>query len=410
MARTSSKLSYLNNQILFSGFNFIVLFFATRNLSLQDFGEFSYAYSFIPLLNIPLLVFVNLPILNFYSKWAKINKEDNYLSNNLLICLSISIITSLILYFILVKTKTLESNVFYFVSFFLIYQIYDFIRRVYIVKNRTKASNFFEIIKIFSLIFLVTCLGYYSLWGVLSFIMGLIFILVISNSLYFIFSKIKVFLFNDFKLICEESFSFGKWIFLSNAIQTLSSNMYVYIGGIMLTSESIARLNAPKIFLGLTTIFLLAMDNYYTPLISHKFHEKKISFKSQLQLIFKDIKVLVLLYPLVSIILIFFQDNIVSFLFGSDYAQENFLWGFLVIGFLYLLTRPFIILLRVFNKTKFIFQSSVIVFAIVSLITYPLISNFDTFGALCIGLIGGFLQLLLFFIYSLNHYEKLHSR
>ena len=49
--------------------------------------------------------------------------------------------------------------------------------------------------------------------------------------------------------------------------QNLSSNLFIFISILFITSEAIGMLNAPKLILGFSTVFLLAMENYYTPKI-----------------------------------------------------------------------------------------------------------------------------------------------
>ena len=103
MTVNNIKLFYLVNQILNSGFPFIVLFFSARNLDLEDFGNFSYAYSFIPLFSIPLISFVLFPLLNYYVKWKNKNEKE-YVSAKFYITIFISFFSTIFLFLILKKS------------------------------------------------------------------------------------------------------------------------------------------------------------------------------------------------------------------------------------------------------------------------------------------------------------------
>ena len=131
MTVNNIKLFYLVNQILNSGFPFIVLFFSARNLDLEDFGNFSYAYSFIPLFSIPLISFVLFPLLNYYTKWK--NYEAEYVVSKFYITIFISLFSAIILFALLIKVNILENHIFYFILYFFLYG-YDFLRKIFIVK------------------------------------------------------------------------------------------------------------------------------------------------------------------------------------------------------------------------------------------------------------------------------------
>lgn len=400
----SDKFAYLINQILYSLFTFSVTFFAARFLSMHNFGEFSYAYSFIALLNIVPLAFVYFPMMNFYSRWKK--NESSYVCSNITINLILSIFLSGSLWAILYFTKTIPENIYLFILFYFVYQSYEFFRRLFIVKQEMKILNKLELIKLLLFILFLSALTFFNAWKVKYLIISLTIVIVFANFISFAYSKIKINTNPDLTKVSTESFSFGKWILMSNIVQNVSSNLFIYLSGILLTAESVARLNAPKLFLGVTTIFLLSMDNYYTPKIAKKRIEFKVNFVEEFKNIILELRFFYLIFFLGSLLITYYQDFILSLVFGEKYAMgENYLWGYILVGLIYSLTRPFLILFRVFENTKFLFQSSSWVLVLVLLITYPLMKVYGAFGGITAMIIGNLVQLLIFLVY-LKRYDK----
>tara|TARA_B100000900_G_scaffold281780_1_gene241056 strand:+ start:342 stop:1574 length:1233 start_codon:yes stop_codon:yes gene_type:complete len=410
MKASNIKVLYLINQILSSGFPFIVLFYSARNLDLEDFGNFSYAYSFIPLFSIPLISFVLFPLLNYYVKWKNNEKEIEYINTKLYITIFISFFSTIILFLIMMKINVLGHDIFFFITYFFFYQIYELLRKIFIVKNEIIISNFIECLKFLSTCLVLFFLTNNQIWSVKNILNSILFIIILSNFLYVIFAKIKLRKVTFLSKIYDQSYSFGKWIFLSNFTQNLSSNLFIFISALFLSSESIGMLNAPKLILGLSTVVLLAMENYYTPKIAEKVSLKSTSFIIELRLLFLDLKWFYIIFCFFSIFLIFAQHIIMGFLFGNNFIESNnYLWGFVLIGFIFTLTRPFLILLRVFDKTKFIFQSSFILLMFTALITFPLMYNFAATGGLLSAIISSSFYLLMLILYTQKYGEKIYS-
>ena len=409
MTVNNIKLFYLVNQILNSGFPFIVLFFSARNLDLEDFGNFSYAYSFIPLFSIPLISFVLFPLLNYYVKWKNKNEKE-YVSAKFYITIFISFFSTIFLFLILKKINVLDYNLFLFILYFFLYKIYEFLRKIFIVKDEITISNFIETLKLVLTCLLLLYLTINKIWSVQNILNLILFTIILSNLMYLIFANIKFKKVISFSKIYKQSYSFGKWIFLSNMSQNLSSNLFIFISTLFITSEAIGMLNAPKLILGFSTVFLLAMENYYTPKIAEKISLKSTSFINELKSLFIDLKWFYIIFCFLSIILIFAQDYVMSLLFGNNFIEKNnYFWGFVLIGFIYTLTRPYLIVMRVFDKTKFIFQSSFILLLFTALITFPLMYNFAALGGLMSAIISSSFYLLMLILYTHKYGEKIHS-
>ena len=183
-------MSYLINQILYSAFSFIVTFFAARMLSIKDFGEFSYAYSFIPLLNIVPLAFVYFPMMNFYSKWK--NNELEYIFSNFTLNFILSILLALILAVVLFLTDTVTSNIYLFILFYFFYQSYEFVRKLFIVRQEIKILNKFELIKLSSFIILIGGLFFFELNKIKDILLILLFFFIIIKGISYTFSRNKI--------------------------------------------------------------------------------------------------------------------------------------------------------------------------------------------------------------------------
>ena len=118
-----------------------------------------------------------------------------------------------------------------------------------------------ELLKLFLLIFFIFLVIQFENFDLKNLIFVLVLSILITIFLLYknlSFQRLNIKYVNSFK---NESYNFGKWILVSNLIQNFGSNFFIYISVILLTSEEIALINAPKIILGLSTITLLAIDN-----------------------------------------------------------------------------------------------------------------------------------------------------
>ncbi|WPY98256.1 hypothetical protein [Christiangramia sp. OXR-203] len=393
----STKFGHLINQILYSAFSFGVSFIAARLLTVGLFGEFSYAISLFPLLGIVPLSFIHFPFMNFYSKWGK--KKNEFYTGNLIIATVLIFIISLFLIGILILTNTLKEYLPLIFTYFFLYQIYDFQRKVNLTISNILLLNITELSRVTLLLVGLIILNYMNMFTLNFFLITLVLVLITSLLIPVCFSKKHEFNFEKlaFAKIYKESFQFGKFIFLSNVVQNISANLFLYISVFLLSTDSIARLNAPKIILGVSSIFLLSMDNFYTPKIAERINGNKRDISHEVFKIFRDIKIFYIILVIGCIFLITIQDFIIQILFGAKYAQgENFLWGFIVVGLLYSFSRPFLIVIRVFERTKFLFISSLYILIFTMLLTYPLMHYFGALGGILTMILSALFQLSIF--------------
>ena len=394
---TAGQITYLIYQVLQSSFTFLLMFFSIRFLSLENFGDFSYAYSLIPLFTIIPLTLIYLPLINFYPRK---NLKNKYLAQKSIINFFIAFILSLLLSITLFFTQIITDNILFFSMFFFLYLIYEFGRRAVMVKHKMRYLCITELLKLFLLMFLIFLLHFFENFSIRNLIFILILSILIIN--FFLYKNLSIQRLdlkyvNSFK---NESYSFGKWILISNFIQNLGSNFFIYISFILLTSEEIALINAPKIILGLSTITLLAIDNYYSIKISNKIANTSSQIVNVFFKMINELKYFFIIIFFFSFVIIFNQDFISYLIFGDKYInKQNFIWCFILVGLIFSLTRPFIIIYKVFDKTKVIFRSSLLMFAFSILFSFPMLYYFGPLGGLSVMIIASVLQFIYFLTY-----------
>ena len=404
---TRGQIIYFIYQALQSSFTFLLMFFSIRFLNVDNFGEFSYAYSLIPLFTIIPLTLIYLPLINFYPRKDFKNK---YLAQKSIINFFLALILSLLLCLTLFFTQTIIDNILFFTVFFFLYLIYEFGRRAVMVKQKMNYLCATELLKLFLLIFFIILVILFENFN----LKNLIFVLVLSILITILFlyknlsiQRLDLKYVNSFK---NESYNFGKWILISNLIQNLGSNFFIYISVILLTSEEIALINAPKIILGLSTITLLAIDNYYSVKISNKIAKNRAQIVKEFFKMVNELKYFFIIIFLVSVIIILAQDNISYVVFGEQYSnKQNFIWCFVLVGFIFTLTRPFMVIYKVFDRTKVIFRSSLIMFSFSILASFPMLYYFGPIGGLTVMIVSSFLQFAYFLIYFIYNDFRLSS-
>ena len=113
---------------------------------------------------------------------------------------------------------------------------------------------------------------------------------------------------------------------------------------------------------------------------------------------------------LVSVIIILAQDDISYLVFGEQYSnKQNFIWCFVLVGFIFTLTRPFMVIYKVFDRTKVIFRSSIIMFSFSILASFPMLYYFGPIGGLTVMIVASSLQFAYFLIYFIYNDFRLSS-
>lgn len=377
-----TKVFSLLNQIFASGFSFAIIIVSARLLIPDDFGVISLVIMISLLLSVISQSFINMPIMSnaFKNTHNKAYIFDNFLFQIILILIIIFIFY--FFYFFNLFDMNDYFSYYLVVIYFSLFQVYEFIKKILFIENKHKLVTYLEIIKFLtSSIFL----AYIIYSNDMLYINHILEIIIIGYFSFIVFSfrYIKIFNFDmqRFKNILEENYIFGKWIFLSNIIQNINSNFYIYISAFLLPLYIIGVLNAIRSLIGFSTVVFLALDNYLTPKFAKLYLEINAhKLTNKINNIYNKIAVgLFIIYILMSI----FSDLILNIVYGEKLIEyANYIYIYLLANMFMFFTRPILILTKTIGMTKIMFSSSLPTLFFTMIFTYPIIYIFQVNGAL----------------------------
>ena len=385
------KVYSLANQGAASVFSFALIVVSTQLLSPEDFGFLSLVILVNLLVSVIPQSFIFMPIM---SSAQKNEHHSKYFFNNFLILSICLIVVSLLLWlaflfniFDVNKYVNYYSIIFYFISF----HVYEFTKKIMYVKNLHRKATIIEIIK-FAVVFILMTTVFSEA--------DIDMILIIASIGYicFIMFSYKNLGFTGFDLkyitqLVRKNYIFGVWIFLANTIQNINTNFYIYVSALLLPLEIIGVLNVVRSFIGISTVFFLAMDNYLTPKYAIMYAKKDVRSLniSAIRAYRKAGFPLLIIYILVG----FFAENILNIVYGEYYAQySSYVYLFLIANIFMYLTRPILMLAKTIGATRLIFNASLPPLIAVIGAGYIIIQEYQVNGALFIMLVTQLVSLI----------------
>lgn len=371
--KSSESIFYIADQALYNLFSFVLIVVLVRTLPAESFGHFSYAYYLFPFLSIIQHGLIQMPLMNLSGK----HEVDLtvFFAANLILSFCIGLGMSGFFFFGLFIVKFSLCHAFYFALFYLLFQNYEIIRRIIMIRGRKKSLLIADISRIllpFLLIFAAQDSGL-----VLSILILGFFVL---NLIFFPFDVFQRFKSRQMLPYWRENWQFGRWVFANNIVQNISSNLFLYLGVVLLNTNELVSLNAPRVILGLGSILFLSMENIYTPKLQ-QIKDDICELFSKVLWIFRDYSVFFILFYSLIILLLFFQAPLAKLLFKIS-PESSTIWAYLFVLGLSALYRPILIVLRFQGLDKSLFRSSLLSLFIVVLCTYPMMSSFGINGAL----------------------------
>ena len=194
------------------------------------------------------------------------------------------------------------------------------------------------------------------------------------------------------KKIKKDNYVFGKWVFLSNTLQNINSNFYLFISAMLLPLSAIGALNSAKTLIGLATVVFLALDNYLIPKYAKRYMDygREAIEREILPVFIRIGSILIFMYSLVA----FFPNELMGFIFGENFAQYGyFLYYFLISSLLMFCTRPILILAKTIGETKVMYQAALPTLLFVLIVSYGVINFYGVDGALSIMLLAQLIYL-----------------
>ena len=379
-----TKIYSLLNQIFASAFSFVVIILSARLLDTSEFGVISLIIMSSLLISVISQSFINMPIMSNALK-RSLRDRERYLYDSFI--LQIVLVFFIVLIFSLFYYFNFFNMQAYFgfiaiIVYFATFQIYEFLKKILFIENNHKLVTSLEIVKfIFMLIGFI--IVYFS--DIDLDISQILYIISFSYIAFILFSisYIKLTSFNKkrFQHLVIENYLFGKWIFLSNVIQNLNSNLYIYVSAFLLPLSVIGALNAIRSLIGFSTVIFLALDNYLTPKFSQLFLDLSIKdLTVKINKIYNKIGILLIL---VYMIMALYSDEIVRLIYGEDFIEYSyFMYVFLLANMVMFYTRPILILVKTIGLTKIMFLASIPTFIVTLVGVYPFIYFGGVDGAL----------------------------
>ena len=342
---------HLFSQAIHSSFNILVTLVTVKLMSIEEFGDFSYILGFVPLCLIPSYAFSFYPITT--------NKLKHSSSSTLYLGLCSTILISfLVCSFLYFHNSSLIIPLFFssLTSFF-----YERKRKIILNIENLKLTFVYHLSRpIFFFTILIFWFENLSAFNVL------IFYSLANIIPYFIIKLNEIE--NDYTF---EYYGLGLPILISNFFDNLGAFMSLYLSSIWLSNYDLASLNAPKVVIGFFTILTLSLENRLGFYLS-----------SKTKLVFKDVigrsAVFITLGAFFMTLLIFFSNFFTSNIFGKEY-NDKILIIYTLCGFLMLISRPFLIIIRSTKMTIKLSKFSVIL-VIVNIILIFFVR--DRFGLL----------------------------
>lgn len=375
---------YIADQAFYNLFSFVLIVILARTLPAAPFGHFTYAYYLFPFLSIIQHAVVQMPLMNQSGKYG--NETDSYFIANLVLSFSLGIGVSIIFASILLLIKISLVDSILFSLFYFLFQFFEILRRILIVQKKKIRLLFADIIRFVIPVFLLFSLNQST---------NILLILILG----FLFLNIVIFPYNILSsyrssltlFFWTENWRFGRWIILNNIAQNLSSNLFLYLGVVLLTTDELVQLNAPRVVLGLGSILFLSMENVYTP----KLHLKEgqlDKLQRQVGWIVKDFQFFLILFYSLLLFVLFVQGMLAQYLFKIP-SKDSIMWAYVCVLALSGLYRPILIVLRHSGLDRELYKASVFSLIAVLIFTYPVMSHF--------GLLGAIVMMLLLPLYNL---------
>lgn len=181
------------------------------------------------------------------------------------------------------------------------------------------------------------------------------------------------------KKAINQVLSFSKWLIGKTIVQWLSGNYYLIIGGVIIGKQAIAAIRIIQNLFGVFNVLFLVLENYLaiksTLILKENGLQPMIKFNRTV--LAKSLIYLMLLFVLVA----FFSETIVHFLYGETYIDYAYLiYGFVLLYLLIMLNMPNRFILRSLAKTHVIFYSYTISAAVSLLLAQVLVNKFGVLG------------------------------
>lgn len=400
----------LANQVLVSGFSFVVGIAAARLLGISEFGLFSLIFMISQMLVIIEGDLLTVPMMTITGSKLKMSKF--YYGNLFTIatgvsCLSaIALVTFLWVYF---YTKGEEApTVLLFAALFFTFSqnLQIIVRRILFARKEFVTGIFMEALRPACVILLA--IAYWVVDAEPSLPLLLI-ILGISSLLPIVIATFKYLdiHFNPKMIaaILYRHWPMSSWFFLTMLVSIFQEQALWTIVGVEIGDEGIGALRSGQYLLGITHVLVLSLENFLPRTAAERLRDGNASalgaYLIQQFIVVGGASLIIILF------LDFFAEEVLALVFGAEYGQYgNLLRLFSIVYFIVLVRSMFMQYLRALEDIKAIFKcfgvSSVIAIATI----YSFLESFNLEGAIYCMILSQSVLLVAMAWYSARHYRK----
>jgi O-antigen/teichoic acid export membrane protein len=365
---SNKKALTLIDQVLFAFFNFGVIFLISKLAAVEVFADFVVFYSYLMVIFICSSLLIAGPVLVFLTKNWKDNQSvyiSGLLRNNFLLNIVLATICYGLLSFQGIEVNyLLMLGIPLFMTSFEVFKKFLFSTQKIHLKHAVIASVLLNTCFVLGVLLNLKALSLHvilSVYCVSYMIASLyLFIIVYQNK---DFSIKNLFSTNQVKYgtpIIKQHFNYAKWILIGGiGFWGYSQGIYIFADYLNVEDVTIGKTRTLQNLLNVFSILLITLENYYTPIFSEKSKTQSFSLVHQdmLALIKSNYLKVMLLYVLSIPIGLFFYN----YLYASKYGDGLFIFLiFLLMQFILLSIRPFVIVLKSFEKTAPFFLSHIL--------------------------------------------------
>ena len=273
------KTTILFDQALFSLFNFGSIFALSKLADVAIFSDFVVFQSNVFFLFIFCTFFLSSPILVLYpKKWREHEKEylRALLSSNLLLNLSIGLVL-----FFLLKQQGLYISFVFVVGIPFLMITFDIFKKYMFSSNRIPlyhtwvASLLLNIVFFFCVFYFKSRLTFSTILGIYLFAYAvatfyLVLIFLVKNILNLTFFIPNLNKNIHFFAVIKHHFKYSKWIILGGiAYWGYAQGLYIYANELHTSALGIGKIKTVQNLLGIVSIFIITVENFYTPIFSN---------------------------------------------------------------------------------------------------------------------------------------------
>ena len=374
----------LVDQVIVSLCNFLVSIIIIRLLGVEIFGQFSFLWLFLLLINSTQLSYIISPMLTNAPKQSRSNINFYYGG---VFCQQL-IFTSIIFFIVYFVLKFFGSYISsyqiekYFISFpfaIVAMQLHQFFRRLLFSKKLYFRAVLCDGITYTFLIFLLIYLNHLNklnleiiFWSfVLAFSMGAIINFPVLFSL-------KYSLNNTYTSI-KENWIIAKWMLATALLQWLSGNLWIVNTGIILGPFMLGIVRACQTLINITNLIFQSIENIIPGETSQKFSSGGIN---EMHIYLKKFALKgFIIVAVIVLIIIIFAEPLLNIFYGTETANYYYLLMFLslILPFTFFAFIP-MYGLRTLGKTKPIFISFLLSSFVAIVASKFIITNFKLSG------------------------------